>query len=105
VSNDKTARVWDAETGAPLTVFNGHDDPVNVVAFSPDGIRVVTASDDKTARIWNNPSIDAGDAFAIACVSLGHADLDDLAHYGLKALKPICGSNAPNKVDPKAFVD
>src|SRR5262249_40605726 len=31
----------------------GHTGAVNVAAFSPDGSRVVTASADGTARIWN----------------------------------------------------
>ena len=30
-----------------------HDDYVSSAAFSPDGSRIVTASDDKTARIWH----------------------------------------------------
>src|SRR5262249_3462956 len=38
-------------------------------AFSPDGSRIVTASDDKTARIW-----DAATAKEIA-VLRGHADV------------------------------
>jgi WD40 repeat protein len=89
------------EPFTPLTVFNGHGDFVNDVAFSPDGTRIVTASDDNTARIWNSPALDAGDVFAIACRDLGNkTDLADLAQrYGLTELKPICGSNAPNKVD------
>jgi hypothetical protein len=36
--------------GAPLV---GHQDAVNNAAFSPDGKRIVTASWDKTARLWN----------------------------------------------------
>jgi WD40 repeat protein len=34
------------------TVVVHHDDPIRPAAFSPDGKRVVTASDDKAARIW-----------------------------------------------------
>jgi WD40 repeat protein len=32
-----------------------HDGPVWAATFDPKGERVVTASEDKTARIWNDP--------------------------------------------------
>ena len=48
-SQDKTARIWDARTGAQLAVLSGHGDAVQSAAYSPDGTRIVTASDDKTA--------------------------------------------------------
>ena len=52
-SADNTARVWDAATGAPVSVPLKHDDRVNSAAFSSDGRRVVTASADDTARVWD----------------------------------------------------
>ena len=46
--------------------LGGHKREVNSAAFSPDGSRIVTASDDRTARIW-----DAASAKEIAVLS-GH---------------------------------
>ena len=44
-SADKTARLWDAETGKPIgEPLKGHDGDVMSAAFSPDGKRIVTAS-------------------------------------------------------------
>jgi WD40 repeat protein len=44
-------RVWD--TGQPLGhPLTGHTGPVSSVAFSPDGQRVVSGSDDTTVRLW-----------------------------------------------------
>jgi WD40 repeat protein len=52
-SGDKTAQIWDAETGREIvSLKKGHESGVYHAAFSPDGKRVVTASYDNTARIW-----------------------------------------------------
>ena len=93
--DDKTARVWDAKTGAELLTLKGHTDVRQSawrsartgrgsspgmtgrrgcgtpgpgpscspsrgtpdrslgVAFSPDGSRIVTGVDDKTAKVWD----------------------------------------------------
>ncbi len=37
----------------PLGTYRGHTDGVRTAAYSPDGTRVVTASNDRTARIWD----------------------------------------------------
>jgi WD40 repeat protein len=52
-SNDKTARIWDANTGAVLMELKGHGETVTSAAFRPDGAQVVTASNDGVAIIWD----------------------------------------------------
>ena len=53
-SDDKTVRIWNAATGAPVgSPLNGHDDYVRSVCFSPDGKHIASCSDDRTVKIWN----------------------------------------------------
>jgi WD40 repeat protein len=52
-SLDKTAKLWDAATGAEMRTFTGHAGSVESVAFSPDGKYVLTGSVDKTAKLWD----------------------------------------------------
>ncbi|MBN9121480.1 MAG: protein kinase [Planctomycetes bacterium] len=64
-SSDQTAKVWEvpsakpegaAKTGTELLTLRGHTDIVYSAAFSPDGSRIVTASNDGTAKVWEVPS-------------------------------------------------
>lgn len=52
-SADRTATIWDADSGRLLHALVGHTAALGMVAFSRDGTRVVTASQDGTARVWN----------------------------------------------------
>jgi WD40 repeat protein len=54
---DKTARLWDVESGKQIgEPLMRHTESVYSAAFSPDGKRIVTASWDKTARLWDAES-------------------------------------------------
>src|SRR5262245_10728435 len=56
---DKTAKSWDARTGALQFDLKDHTDKVYSVAFSPDGKRLATVGlFDLSAKVWNT---DTGD--------------------------------------------
>jgi len=48
----KVAQLWDASTGKLLHTLIGHRSLVNDAEYSPNGLEVVTVSDDHTGRIW-----------------------------------------------------
>jgi WD40 repeat protein/tetratricopeptide (TPR) repeat protein len=52
-SDDRTARVWEASTGAAVGAPLLHQAAVYHAAFSPDGTRLATAVADETAVIWD----------------------------------------------------
>mmetsp|Transcript_8327 Transcript_8327/g.25031 ORF Transcript_8327/g.25031 Transcript_8327/m.25031 type:complete len:324 (-) Transcript_8327:69-1040(-) len=53
VSEDGTTRKWDVETGKELVCMREHGGQVNDLQLSSDGIQFITASADKTAKLWD----------------------------------------------------
>jgi WD40 repeat protein len=45
--------VWDVKTGAEVLTLKGHTGFVISASWSPDGSRLVTGSEDQTAKVWD----------------------------------------------------
>jgi ribosome assembly protein 4 len=52
-AGDKTARIWDTDTGTPKYTLAGHGGWVLAVSWSPDGALLATGAMDKTVRVWD----------------------------------------------------
>ena len=86
-SGDKTARTWDARTGAQLVVLSGQSGSVIIsAAYSPDGTHIVTSSTDKSARIW-----DAHTGAQLTVLS-GHGDSVYTADYSPDGTRIVTSS-------------
>jgi WD40 repeat protein len=53
---DEVAAVFDSRTGEEIGAPLKHKGSITSAHFSPDGLRVVTASEDHTAQLWNAES-------------------------------------------------
>jgi WD40 repeat protein len=65
---DRTARLWDAESGKIVQTLKGHLDPITDVVFSPDSQQLASTSFDKTVRLWDAGSGELGQTLE------GHSD-------------------------------
>ena len=46
-------RIWNLSTGQEVRELTDHNSDVNGVSFSPNGLWIASASDDRTVRIWS----------------------------------------------------
>lgn len=53
VGGKEVVIVRNTENGQTVATLAGHEAAIRSIAFSPDGSRLVTGSDDNTVRIWN----------------------------------------------------
>src|SRR4029077_4680499 len=84
-SEDNTARLWDAASGQPLLSLRGHENSVLSAAFNPNGSRIVTASADHTARVWDALTRDGLVRFSRTRVFRG-LTREERDRYGLPSL-------------------
>src|SRR5207248_4517119 len=49
---DGTLRVWDLNSKQQMSALVAHTEPINAVAFSPTDPLILSASGDKTIRLW-----------------------------------------------------
>lgn len=80
------ARLWNAATGRQLTEPLQHSELVTTVCFSGDGLRVITASKDRTAQLWDaRTGLKLADPFR-------HRDWVVSARFGRDASRAITAS-------------
>lgn len=50
---ESTVRVWDCRTGKRVTKLVGHTDNIRDILVSEDGTTIMTASSDRTVKVWS----------------------------------------------------
>lgn len=65
---DGTFSLWDVNARTCLHTFEGHEERVFTVAFSPDGLQALSGSFDRTVKLWDLKTSKC------LCIFKGHTD-------------------------------
>lgn len=68
---DKYIKIWDLILGKEIFSFAAHEDDINSLHYSPNGRYLVSASEDRTIKIWN-----AYDFTLLKTIKTKRAELD-----------------------------
>jgi len=60
--------VYNVMTGACIAILIGHEGEISKVQFSPNGAKIITASSDRTCRLW---AVETGECLQVL---EGHSD-------------------------------
>jgi hypothetical protein len=92
-SSDKTARIWNAETGEPLTPPLRHVDTLEKIKFLADGKHLLTVNRSGESWIWKLPADETPveDLQKLACLLTSGAIAPEGASSPLRpmSLKPL----------------
>ncbi len=97
-------KIWEATTGAEVQSFHNPGGQINALAFSPDGARLATASENRTVQVWD---VETGQN---VLVLRGHIGAALSVAFSPDGTKLASGSvddtiriwNAPSMVDTEA---
>jgi hypothetical protein len=78
VALGNAVELWDALARRPLRQFRGHVAPVRAIAFTPDGGKLVSGSDDGTAIVWDATGLAEAPADSLPAAWKNLADADPL---------------------------
>jgi WD40 repeat protein len=51
--HDRSVRLWDIHTGQCIKIFQGHNNEIRSVAFTPSGQTLVTGNDFGLVQLWD----------------------------------------------------
>jgi eukaryotic-like serine/threonine-protein kinase len=100
-------KIWEAATGVEIQVLRDAGGPINSLAFSPDGSRLVTASENRTVQLWDvetgtNLLVLRGHVASALCVAfspdgtkLASGSIDNTVRIWSAPAAPMAGSPSP----------